>query len=873
MSQNINTTYNDLVISDSTNNTTTTLNNTSINFGSNLLTTPLNTTYSNSGITTPISNISFGELFIIRDSVQAVALPIPNDGLTFKVVDTIEVANQENPIGATKTNYGYNSITASNGLTINGLTTFSNVPKSNELPSAPTDLVNLTYLQNNPPPSAVIFYFNNSQVPTPLINTYKLLAVVENELPQSTITTTLSGVGTTQLIQGFSNQLINLNGASFIPSGVWDCNFWASCATSGDATHISVYFSVFGISSLGVETQIGVNSSSASIINTSISQYKTSLALSYTDISIYESLVVKLYAINSRSASTTITNYFESGSSYSHIHTSFGVYVPPNLLSLNNTWTGLNTFTQPPVMNGSNISSASIPDSALSANVPLKNVSNTFTGAKNLFFSNVVNSTPYLDFENLGANMYLSLGRTNSTQSQPPSFTTGSFNLCMGSFCGNAITTGIENFLIGRNTGQNLTTGQRNVALGNASLGSGSVDMSLNTAIGYRAGSGLYSGNLNNTFIGQFSGNLNTVINTLNANNCTFLGSQARTNSTTTLFNQSTAVGANSIITSSNQVVLGSASDTVLAPNTLSATTSITSANLNTTTGGNIRITDTGNVWQTVISQIGTALNVAMPLGNAMNIFNSAGTRPLPTLSPSFGLSIMNNISGARAESCLVNFQGSASAVNAGGFDFYNVSATTGGVKIGGIPKTQSAFNSTGDNIPTYDWVNGSILNGTALTSNNVNLTSDNTIGNYFIPFSKTATTSNALFIDNTISPLTYNPSTGNLNIISITPNFIQDTVQTLASGSTINLSLGSIIVDTGNGASAYTLPSLTASNNGLSVSIQKTSANNHNCVITAGATNQIAAIASNVPANTFTMTNNIYQQSFRFINPNWYPF
>lgn len=555
MSQNIDTIYNYLVVSDNTNNTASTLNNTSINFGSNLLTTPLNTTISNSSINTPLGNIGFGEMILIRDATQAISIPIPNDNTTLKVVDTVEVASQVNPIGATKTDYSYDSITASNGLTINGTTTFSSVPKSNVLPSAPTDLVNLTYLQNNPPPSAVIFYFNNSQVPTPLISTYALLSVVENELPQSTIPTTISGIGTIQLIQGFANQLINLNGASFIPSGVWDCNFWASTVASGDDGHINIYFSVFGISSLGVETQIGVDSSTASINNTSISQYKISLALSYTDISTYESLVVKLYAINNRSGSTSIINYFESGSSYSHIHTSFGVYVPPNLLSLNNTWTGLNTFSQP--INGSITG-----NSATSTNV--------ITASTNL---------------------------------------------------GTAIPVAL---------------------LSTATPGSTQIQVDSNNQI---------------TFIPSTN-----TLNVLNISSATVLG-----------------------------------------------TTSITSASLNTTTGGSIRITDLSSAWQTVINQVNTVLNIITP--QTINFFNS--TSPVNT-----GTSLSWNISNSRGESCLTNYQGNNSGSTSGGFDFYNVVGANPAVKFAGIPKTQSAFGSTGSNIPTYDWVNGTCKNFWLAVSN-----------------------------------------------------------------------------------------------------------------------------------------------------------
>lgn len=51
-------------------------------------------------------------------------------------------------------------------------------------------------------------------------------------------------------------------------------------------------------------------------------------------------------------------------------------------------------------------------------------------------------------------------------------------------------------------------------------------------------------------------------------------------------------------------------------------------------------------------------------------------------------------------------------------------------------------------------------------------ITSDNTSGNYYIPFTKTtASSSNSLFIDDTTDPLTYNPSTGGLAVGPITMN------------------------------------------------------------------------------------------------------
>ena len=58
---------------------------------------------------------------------------------------------------------------------------------------------------------------------------------------------------------------------------------------------------------------------------------------------------------------------------------------------------------------------------------------------------------------------------------------------------------------------------------------------------------------------------------------------------------------------------------------------------------------------------------------------------------------------------------------------------------------------------------------GTAANASNIALTSDNTSGTYFIPFSKTNTSSNVLYVDDVTGPLTYNPSTGDMSIASVT--------------------------------------------------------------------------------------------------------
>ena len=92
---------------------------------------------------------------------------------------------------------------------------------------------------------------------------------------------------------------------------------------------------------------------------------------------------------------------------------------------------------------------------------------------------------------------------------------------------------------------------------------------------------------------------------------------------------------------------------------------------------------------------------------------------------------------------------------------------------------------------PSTGIITASGFTGTASTSAAINLTSDNTSGTYYIPFSKTTTaTGNALFIDNTSGPLSYNPSTSSLTCSLINSQIIQPTTQNTATftGTTLTI-------------------------------------------------------------------------------------
>jgi hypothetical protein len=108
----------------------------------------------------------------------------------------------------------------------------------------------------------------------------------------------------------------------------------------------------------------------------------------------------------------------------------------------------------------------------------------------------------------------------------------GSYNAFVGSGSGNANTTGYSNVGLGLNSCNVVTSGNSNVCVGS---GSGGV-VSTNT--------------------GNVTGNFNTYI----GHNATAL---------TNALSNSTAIGTGAVVTASNQVVLGTSSETVVVPSGL----------------------------------------------------------------------------------------------------------------------------------------------------------------------------------------------------------------------------------------------------------------------------------------------------------------
>ena len=125
--------------------------------------------------------------------------------------------------------------------------------------------------------------------------------------------------------------------------------------------------------------------------------------------------------------------------------------------------------------------------------------------------------------------------------------TEGKFNTAFGANALMENTTGQANSAAGNNSLASNSTGDGNVAMGNASLKF--TTGSNNTAVGYTAGQGS---------------------NGVTTSNNTFLGANTDLDPNTATWTNSTALGYNAKITASNQIMLGTSTETVVMPGDIS---------------------------------------------------------------------------------------------------------------------------------------------------------------------------------------------------------------------------------------------------------------------------------------------------------------
>ena len=387
----------------------------------------------------------------------------------------------------------------SGDLNIAGDVSFNNLstpPHCATLPSNANDLCNKQYVDSQAPLTSYQLFMNYSETfttPAPGSIVYKKLNPLEITSP-STYGWTISSIGS-QLIAGFFNSLIGINIPTSIPAGVWTLLCYANVSAIADQSHVGIYYTLVGYNSVGAETVLYTSPTSAliTVVSPLIGTSSVSGTVPLTSLVGYTGLGVKLYIVSNIGTARTGNIYFQNTSSYTSILTSFAVQQAPDLLNLNNTWTGTNSFSNATSGALSTVADASIHGLKFG------------TGG--------------------GAASNINIGLLNLTNGAS---ITGGNNYAIGQDCLKVITTGSQNIGIGRTNLQTVSTGSNN------------------TTIGVYSGTALTTVS-NNTYIGAQSGGNDTG----GSNTCIGYAS------TCGAFNNSTAIGQNAIATSASQIMLG----------------------------------------------------------------------------------------------------------------------------------------------------------------------------------------------------------------------------------------------------------------------------------------------------------------------------
>ena len=290
-------------------------------------------------------------------------------------------------------------------------------------------------------------------------------------------------------------------------------------------------------------------------------------------------------------------------------------------------------------------------------------------------------------------------------------------NIAIGSSIMNGVMTSAAqgNIAFGQQSLQSVTSGNNNLAIGQLTL-TGITTGTNNVGIGYQVGQSV-STSSGNTIIGGQAGSFVT-----NQSNNTCIGKSANVSSTAIA--NATAIGYNSIATASNQVRIGTSANTVSIP---ASTTTFDNAITQTNSASAITLAG-----QLTANNLITA-NSNLTIGNSNPVINStSGTNPLQLQG-----------GGGQGVNIIVDNSAFTTTFNANG----NVT----------FPNTVNATTFVGA-------LSGNASSAT--TTSTITTTSDNTLGSYYIPFTKTsAGASKTLYIDDTITPFTYNPSTSKLAI------------------------------------------------------------------------------------------------------------
>lgn len=184
-------------------------------------------------------------------------------------------------------------------------------------------------------------------------------------------------------------------------------------------------------------------------------------------------------------------------------------------------------------------------------------------------------------------------------------------------------------------------------------------------------------------------------------------------------------------------------------------------------------ITDTSiNITQEGVSNKIEIVNNASLDEPYIKIRNSDNTTISTLNGTSVTFSTGTNTNTLDAAKWTGNIQTVNTAANLTHYLNFSDSSSTG---YGKPQKTAGISCNPSTNTITATTFSGS-LNGNSSSASSISLTSDDTPGSYFLPFSKNVASNSALFVDNTTTPLTYNPNTSTLATSIINSSKITNT-------------------------------------------------------------------------------------------------
>ena len=150
--------------------------------------------------------------------------------------------------------------------------------------------------------------------------------------PQTTITFTTPNSNTVDVMVAqfalYTNTIPDLVDKGILPPGIWEMNIYTKADANNDKDNIGLRFYLLGGTSGGTYTNLVANGSDIVFLYDHLSSQNLQLNLyiqNPIDISGYDKLLVVLTSRNRNSSSHTAEVYFQSSSTYSHIHTSFAM--------------------------------------------------------------------------------------------------------------------------------------------------------------------------------------------------------------------------------------------------------------------------------------------------------------------------------------------------------------------------------------------------------------------------------------------------------------------------------------------------------------------------------------------------------------------